>query len=342
MTGLTVALDAMGGDFGPQVTVPAAVQALLQYPSLNLLLFGDQSAITTQLSSLNSTHHPRLTVVHCDHAIADHTRPSQALRQSQGSSMRRALDAVAEGDADACVSAGNTGALMALARYTLKQLPGVERPALVSAIPSRNGGKTWLLDLGANVSCDADTLFQFAVMGSVLAEQEMTGRPPRVALLNIGSEEIKGNDLVKRCASMLSRSPDVHYIGYVEGNELYDGKADVVVCDGFVGNVSLKTSEGVANLFIESFKQAVSQHPIKRLIAKWLFSDLFRQIQSLNPDQYNGASLLGLRGIVVKSHGSADIAALTNAIGEAVHEIKRKIPAKISDRLEHVLLERHF
>ncbi|MDO6705754.1 MULTISPECIES: phosphate acyltransferase PlsX [unclassified Photobacterium] len=342
MTGLTVALDAMGGDFGPQVTVPAAVQALLQYPSLNLLLYGDQSAITTQLSSLNHLHHPRLTIVHCDHAIADHTRPSQALRQSQGSSMRRALDAVAEGEADACVSAGNTGALMALARYSLKQLPGVERPALVSAIPSRTGGKTWLLDLGANVSCDADTLFQFAVMGSVLAEQEMTGRPPRVALLNIGSEEIKGNDLVKRCASMLSRSQDVHYIGYVEGNELYDGKADVIVCDGFVGNVSLKTSEGVANLFIDSFKRAVSQHPLKRILAKWLFRDLFRELQSLNPDQYNGASLLGLRGIVVKSHGSADIAAFTNAIGEAVHEIKRKIPTRISDRLEHVLLERHY
>ncbi|UTM56409.1 phosphate acyltransferase PlsX [Photobacterium sp. CCB-ST2H9] len=342
MTGLTVALDAMGGDFGPQVTVPAAVQALLQYPSLKLLLFGDQSAITAQLSSLDHTHHPRLSIIHCDRAIADHTRPSHALRQSQGSSMRRALDAVAEGEADACVSAGNTGALMALARYTLKQLPGVERPALVSAIPSRNGGKTWLLDLGANVSCDADTLFQFAVMGSVLAEQVMTGRPPRVALLNIGAEEIKGNDLVKRCASMLSRSQDVHYIGYVEGNELYDGKADVIVCDGFVGNVSLKTSEGVANLFIESFKRAVSQHPLKRLIAKWLFGDLFRELQSLNPDQYNGASLLGLRGIVVKSHGSADIAAFTNAIGEAVHEIKRKIPTRISDRLEHVLLERHY
>ncbi|ELR64979.1 Phosphate:acyl-ACP acyltransferase PlsX [Photobacterium marinum] len=255
--------------------------------------------------------------------------------------MRAALDAVANKQADACVSAGNTGALMALSRYTLKQLPGVDRPALVSAIPTKTRGKTWLLDLGANVSCDADTLFQFAVMGAVLAEQR-NGVSPRVALLNIGQEEIKGNDLVKRCAEMLANSPDINYIGYLEGDELYSGRADVIVCDGFVGNVSLKTSEGVANLFIGSIKQAVTNNPLKRLVAKWLFNDLFESLKQLNPDQYNGASLLGLRGIVVKSHGSADISAFSNAIGEAVHEVKRQIPTKISDRLEEVLLERHY
>ncbi|WP_075765337.1 phosphate acyltransferase PlsX [Photobacterium proteolyticum] len=341
MSGLTVALDAMGGDFGPQVTVPASVQALLQYPELKVILFGDQSAITSQLSLLNQLQHPRLSIVHCEHVIANETRPSQALRSSQGTSMRMALDSVSDGQADACVSAGNTGALMALSRYTLKQLPGVDRPALVTAIPTNTDNKTWLLDLGANVSCDADTLFQFAVMGAVLAEQENSASP-RVALLNIGEEEIKGNDLVKRCAEMLANSPDINYIGYLEGNELYSGRADVIVCDGFVGNVSLKTSEGVANLFIDSIKNAISTNPLKRLVAKWLFNDLFISLKQLNPDQYNGASLLGLRGIVVKSHGSADVAAFSNAIGEAVHEVKRQIPTKISDRLEEVLLERHY
>jgi len=341
LSGLAVALDAMGGDFGPQVIVPASVQALLQYPELKVILYGDQSAITSQLSLLNQLQHPRIRIVHCEHVIANDTRPSQALRRSQGTSMRMALDAVSEGQADACISAGNTGALMALSRYILKQLPGVDRPALVTAIPTKTENKTWLLDLGANVSCDADTLFQFAVMGAVLAEQN-TAASPRVALLNIGEEEIKGNDLVKRCAEMLANSPDIEYIGYLEGNELYSGRADVIVCDGFVGNVSLKTSEGVANLFIDSIKSAISSNPLKRLVAKWLFNDLFISLKQLNPDQYNGASLLGLRGIVVKSHGSADVAAFSNAIGEAVHEVKRQIPTRISDRLEEVLLERHY
>ncbi|KJG38912.1 phosphate acyltransferase [Photobacterium angustum] len=339
--GLTVALDAMGGDFGPQVTVPAAVQALLHSPELKLILFGDLSAITAQLTLLNKLNHPRLTIVHCDTVIANETRPSQALRHSKGSSMRMALDAVAAGQADACVSAGNTGALMALSRFVLKQLPGVERPALISAIPNRGENPTWLLDLGANVSCDADTLFQFAVMGSVLAEQTL-GATPRVALLNIGEEEIKGNDLVKRCAEMLIQSPDINYVGYVEGHQLYSDKADVIVCDGFVGNVSLKTSEGVANLFIERIKRAIGRNPIRRIFAKWLFSELFESLQQLNPDQYNGASLLGLRGIVVKSHGSADTVAFAHAISEAVYEVKQQIPNKISDRLEEVLLERHY
>ena len=339
--GLTVALDAMGGDFGPQVTVPAAVQALLHSPELKLILFGDLSAITAQLTLLNKLNHPRLTIVHCDTVIANETRPSQALRHSKGSSMRMALDAVAAGQADACVSAGNTGALMALSRFVLKQLPGVERPALISAIPNRGENPTWLLDLGANVSCDADTLFQFAVMGSVLAEQTL-GATPRVALLNIGEEEIKGNDLVKRCAEMLIQSPDINYVGYVEGHQLYSDKADVIVCDGFVGNVSLKTSEGVANLFIERIKRAIGRNPIRRIIAKWLFSELFESLQQLNPDQYNGASLLGLRSIVVKSHGSADTVAFAHAISEAVYEVKQQIPNKISDRLEEVLLERHY
>ncbi|NUY57462.1 phosphate acyltransferase PlsX [Salinivibrio sp. EAGSL] len=340
MTRLTIALDAMGGDFGPQVTVPASVQALSRFADLKVMLVGDESRIQASLRQLNAQHHPRLSIVHAPDVIPNDMRPSTALRRSAETSMRVALECVASGDADACVSAGNTGALMALSKYLLKLLPGIDRPALVTALPGANYQRKWLLDLGANVACDADTLFQFAVMGAVLAEAEL-GRTPRVGLLNIGEEAIKGNDWVRRCADLLLHSPSVHYTGYVEGDQIYTGETDVIVCDGFVGNVALKTSEGVARLITDKVKAHLNPHPIKRWIAKWLFSELLNQLQQLKPDQYNGASLLGLRSIVVKSHGRADIAAYENAIFEAVHEVERQIPTKISDRLEAVLLERH-
>lgn len=256
MQNITVALDAMGGDFGPRVTVPAAVQALSYFPELKVILIGDRNAITSQLSSLGRQPDSRLSIQHCDRVISNSEKPSLALRNSQGSSMREAIDMVAESQADACVSGGNTGALMALSRFRLKLLPGIDRPALVSALPTASGGRTWMLDLGANVSSDADSLFQFAVMGSALAEQHLN-RPPRVAILNIGAEEIKGNDLVKRCAEMLSNTQSVNFIGYIEGNQLLQDAADVVVCDGFVGNVCLKTCEGTAQLFIDKLKTRI-------------------------------------------------------------------------------------
>ncbi|EKO3657302.1 phosphate acyltransferase PlsX [Vibrio metschnikovii] len=341
MQNLTVALDAMGGDFGPRVTVPAAVQALSHFPELKVILVGDHSAITQQLSLLGYQPDPRLSIVHSDRVIANSEKPSLALRHSHDSSMGLAIDLVAQQQADACVSAGNTGALMALSRFRLKLLPGIERPALVTALPTISGGKTWLLDLGANVSSDADSLFQFAVMGSALAEQHLQ-RSPRVAILNIGAEEIKGNDLVKRCAQLLKQTQAVNFIGYIEGNQLLMDAADVVVCDGFVGNVCLKTCEGTAQLFIDKLKNLFLASSIKGWIARKVFSGLFYELKTLNPDQYNGASLLGLRGIVIKSHGSADVSAVVNAIGEAVHEVKRQVPSRISDRLEAVLLERHY
>ncbi len=331
----------MGGDFGPRVTVPAAVQALSHFPELKVILTGDRTAITTQLSSLGYKPDTRLSIRHCDRAISNSEKPSLALRNGQDSSMGRAIDLVSVGQADACVSAGNTGALMALSRFRLKLLPGIERPALVSALPTISGQRTWMLDLGANVSSDADSLFQFAVMGSALAEQYLQ-RPARVAILNIGAEEIKGNDLVKRCAEMLSNTQSVNFIGYIEGNQLFNDYADVVVCDGFVGNVCLKASEGTAQLFIDKLKNAMMASSIKGWIARKLFSGLINELKTLNPDQYNGASLLGLRGIVIKSHGSADVEAVVNAIGEALHEVKRQVPNRISDRLEAVLLERHY
>ncbi|MDG3087621.1 phosphate acyltransferase PlsX [Vibrio hannami] len=341
MQNITVALDAMGGDFGPRVTVPAAVQALSHFPELKVILVGDQGEITTQLAHLKTLPSERLSIRHADRVISNSEKPSLALRNSAGSSMRIAIDAVSDGEADACLSGGNTGALMALSRFRLKLLPGIERPALVSALPTAQRNKTWLLDLGANVSVDADTLFQFAVMGSALAKEHLN-RPPRVAILNIGEEDIKGNDLVKRCAEMLSKTKSVNFIGYIEGDQLLHDAADVVVCDGFVGNVCLKTCEGVAHLFIAKLKEHMMASNIKGWIARKLFSELFNELKTLNPDQYNGASLLGLRGIVIKSHGSADIPAIINAIGEAVHEVKRQVPSQISDRLEAVLLERHY
>ncbi len=331
----------MGGDFGPRVTVPAAVQALSHFPELKVNLIGDRNSITSQLSYLGHQPNARLSITHTDRVISNTEKPSLALRNSAGSSMGTAIELVADGKADACVSGGNTGALMALSRFRLKLLPGIERPALVSALPTASGKKTWMLDLGANVSSDSDSLFQFAVMGSALVE-ELIGRAPRVAILNIGAEEIKGNDLVKRCAEMLSQTHEVNFIGYIEGNQLLHDAADVVVCDGFVGNVCLKTCEGTAQLFIEKLKERMMASSIKGWIARKLFSGLFNELKTLNPDQYNGASLLGLRGIVIKSHGSADVEAIVNAIGEAIHEVKRQVPSRISDRLEAVLLERHY
>ncbi|USD41971.1 phosphate acyltransferase PlsX [Vibrio sp. SCSIO 43135] len=341
MQNVTVALDAMGGDFGPRVTVPAAVQALSHFPELKVILVGDRNLITPHLSQLGYQNDARLSIEHCDRVISNSEKPSLALRNSSGSSMGTAIDLVANNAAGACVSGGNTGALMALSRFRLKLLPGIERPALISALPTASGGKTWMLDLGANVSSDADSLFQFAVMGSALAEQYLE-RPARVAILNIGAEEIKGNDLVKRCAEMLSQTQSVHFSGYIEGNQLLHDSADVVVCDGFVGNICLKACEGTAQLFIDKLKSHMMSSSIKGWIARKLFSGLFTELKTLNPDQYNGASLLGLRGIVIKSHGSADVPAVVNAIGEAVHEVKRQVPSRISDRLEAVLLERHY
>ncbi|MGF1748762.1 MULTISPECIES: phosphate acyltransferase PlsX [Vibrio] len=339
MHNITVALDAMGGDFGPSVTVPAAVQALSHFPELKVIIVGDQASIQNQLNELGYQRSSRLTVRHCDRIISNSEKPSLALRHSHDTSMRVTIDLVESEQADACVSSGNTGALMALSRFRLKLLPGIDRPALVTALPTAQGNKTWMLDLGANASVDADSLFQFAVMGSALAEQHLR-RKPRVAILNIGAEEIKGNDLVKRCAEMLSQTHSIHYIGYIEGNELLHDAADVVVCDGFVGNTVLKACEGTAQLFVDKLKARLSASTIKGLIARILFSDLISEVKTLNPDQYNGASLLGLRGIVIKSHGSADVPALVNAIGEAVHEVRRQVPNQISDRLEAVLLER--
>ncbi|MBJ3815491.1 phosphate acyltransferase PlsX [Shimwellia pseudoproteus] len=340
MTRLTLALDAMGGDFGPTVTVPAALQALDSDSQLSLLLVGDPDAITPLLARADFEQRSRLQVVPAESVIASDARPSHAIRNSRGTSMRIALELVKEGRAEACVSAGNTGALMGLARRLLKPIDGIVRPALVTVLPHQQKGKTVVLDLGANVECDSTMLAQFAIMGSVLAEEVVGIDHPRVALLNIGEEETKGLDSIRDAAALLKTMPSINYIGYLEANELLTGKTDVLVCDGFVGNVTLKTMEGVVRMFLSLLK---SQGEGKKrawwllLLTRWLQKRLTRRFGHLNPDQYNGACLLGLRGTVVKSHGAANQRAFAVAIEQAVQAVRRQVPVRIAARLESVL-----
>jgi len=335
---LTIALDVMGGDQGPLVTIPAALMAIEQSSEIHLILCGDESIISQYLTSKNLTLHPQLSIYPTTEVVAMDEKPSSALRGKKNSSMRKALDLVKEGKAQACVSAGNTGALFATANYVLKTLPSVERPALISSLPTHNDEKhVFMLDLGANVFCDANILYQFAIMGSVMAEQVDNIAQPRVALLNMGEEDIKGSDHIKLAASKLSQNSEINYVGFVEGNDIFTNKADVIVCDGFVGNVALKTCEGVAKLVYQRLHNVLSKHFFAQIFGRLLSPTLKKLFKSLNPDQYNGASLIGLRGIVVKSHGNAGINAFHNAIFEAVKEVERQVPEKIKHKLEQGL-----
>lgn len=337
---LTIALDIMGGDNGPHITLPAAVQALEQIPNLHLILCGDSGLIENHLQSVPSSLQSRIEIQHCSEQVLMDERPTVALRNKKDSSMYRALERVERGEAQACVSAGNTGALLAMAYTILKMLPGIDRPALVSTLPSESIHKTVMLDLGANVNCDSETLFQYAVMGSVLA-QEVSGIDfPRVALLNVGEEQIKGNDQVKFTAQLLAETESINFVGYVEGTDLFTNRADVIVTDGFTGNIALKSCEGLARLLKTEAERVSKQTILTRVLSK-IALPLFRKIYlRVNPDQYNGASLLGLRGIVVKSHGNASIDAFLFAIKEAAREIEREVPQKIKNKIEMVLMER--
>ncbi|KAA9001198.1 phosphate acyltransferase PlsX [Affinibrenneria salicis] len=343
MTRLTLALDAMGGDFGPCVTVPAALQALASDSDLNLLLVGDPASINPLLAKIDSVLLSRLEIIASESVIASDAKPSQAIRASRGSSMRIALELVSAGRAQACVSAGNTGALMGLAKLLIKPLDGIERPALVSVLPHQQHGKTVVLDLGANVDCDSTMLVQFAVMGSVMAEEVLALRNPRVALLNIGEEETKGLNNIREAASRLRQISSMNYIGYLEGNDLLTGKTDVMVCDGFVGNVTLKTMEGVVRMFLLLLKSPADatgkqkQPWWLKLTGRLLQKRLAKRFGHLNPDQYNGACLLGLRGTVIKSHGAANPRAFAVAIEQAMQAVRRQLPERIAARLEAVL-----
>lgn len=337
---ITIALDAMGGDHGADTVIPAALNTLKHRDDVSLILVGDRVQLEARLAQAgHAQDNPRLRIHHASEVVGMDEAPSRALRLKKDSSMRVAIDLVKQGQAQACVSAGNTGALMATARYVLKTLQGIDRPAISTAIPSIEG-YTQVLDLGANVDCTAEHLFQFAVMGSVLASAVHGLDKPRIGLLNIGEEEIKGNDQVKEAARLLAGS-SLNYIGFVEGDDVYKGGVDVVVCDGFVGNVALKTSEGVAKMISHFMREAFSRNPLTKLAGLIAMPVLKAFRSRIDPRRYNGASLLGLRGIVIKSHGGADALAFENAINVAVLEVQKAVPERIDHLLEDLLNERH-
>lgn len=328
----------MSGDFGPRVAVPAALQALARHSHLHLFLVGDINEMLVYLPQKNPYCDGRITLIESTSTISNDIKPSVALRQSQGSSMRIALELVKSGRAKACVSAGNTGALMALSKLLIRPLPGIDRPALVAVLPALNEQETVILDLGANAECTSDMLVQFAVMGAILARDILNIPNPRVALLNIGEEEAKGLDCIRVAAAKLKSQTNINYIGYLEGNELLTGKTDVLVCDGFVGNVTLKTAEGLMNLFLRSFKSTPSHTPWwTRLLGRLVQRRMAKTFGYLDPQQYNGACLLGLRGIVVKSHGAAGIRSFVVAIEQAIQDVEKDIPEKIAMSLSSTL-----
>ncbi|HBR96136.1 MAG TPA: phosphate acyltransferase PlsX [Gammaproteobacteria bacterium] len=329
---VAIAIDAMGGDSGPAVVVEGVRIALERNARLHLTLVGDEDTVKAEMEKHGLQPSSRLHIHHTSEVVAMDDPPSVAMRNKKDSSMRVAINLVKSGDVQACVSAGNTGALMAIARFVLKTLPGIDRPALCTTLPALRG-HTHMLDLGANLDCSAEHLQQFAIMGATLAEAVDNVDKPRVGLLNIGAEEIKGNEQVKTAGKLLEET-EINYIGFVEGNAIYSESVDVVVCDGFVGNVALKTSEGVAGLIgyylLEEFKRTIPGK-LAGLLALPIIKSFKKRIDWR---QYNGASLLGLKGIVVKSHGSADAPAFANAIEVAMIEVDKNVPDMIAAHIE--------
>ena len=329
---ITIAIDAMGGDHGPHVTVPAALQALKDDNQLNVVLVGLEDAILAELKARKASTSPRLRIHHASEVVLMDESPQSALKNKKDSSMRVSINLVKSGEANACVSAGNTGALMATARYVLKMLPGIERPAIASALPSEKGN-TYMLDLGANADCTAEQLLQFAVMGAMLVSCVEHKPNPTVGLLNIGSEDIKGNEVVKQAAELL-RASHLNFYGNVEGDDIFKGTVDVVVCDGFVGNVALKTTEGLAHMMGKFLTQEFKKSWLTKIMALGAMPVLKAFKKRLDPRLYNGASFLGLRGIVVKSHGGADTIAFYNAIHVAIEEARSGVLHRITQQLE--------
>jgi len=328
----------MGGDHGLAVTIPAALSFLNSHPRASALLVGRRDEILAALGGRGED--ARLTIVHAEQVVGMDEPPAQALRNKRDSSMRVAVRLVKDGQADACVSAGNTGALMAISRFVLKTLDGIDRPAIASPLPNEKGGITTMLDLGANVDCTPEHLLQFAILGSALVAALEEKERPSVGLLNIGEEAIKGNDVAKRAAELLRASP-LNFYGNVEGNDIYKGTTDVVVCDGFVGNVALKASEGVAHLLAALIKEEFTRTPLSKLAALVAMPVLKRFKDRVDPSRLNGAALLGLRGIVIKSHGGASVsgfeAALARGYGAAEHRLLERTVAAMEPFREQLL-----
>jgi glycerol-3-phosphate acyltransferase PlsX len=332
---LRVAVDAMSGDNGVDVVVAAVALCLQRHEDVALALVGDEAALRKALRSAGLQDEARLTLVHASEVVGMDELPSRALRAKKDSSMRVAIDLVHRGEAEAAVSAGNTGALMAIARFVLKTLPGIDRPAIISALPARQG-HTYLLDLGANAACTPEQLFEFAVMGSVLAEAVDGIAAPRVALLNIGEEEIKGVDAIRKAQERL-RASKLNYVGYVEANDLFGDDADVVVSDGFVGNVALKSAEGAAGFIKDMIRATFGARWWSRIAGAVAWPVLKRLSDRIDPRMYNGASLLGLRGVVIKSHGSADSVAFAHALDVAIIEARKGVPDRIGEGIAREL-----
>lgn len=341
---ITIALDAMGGDHGPSVIVPAALDIVRNNRNVSLILVGDENVLVEELQKNNILDtndiltSNRLEIKHASQCVAMDELPSHALRGKKDSSMRVAIDLVKSGAANACVSAGNTGALMATARFVLKTLPGIDRPAIITPLPTMKG-HTHMLDLGANVDSSAEHLFEFAVMGSALTSAVDNIESPTIGLLNIGEEEIKGNERVKEAARLLAAS-NLNYVGFIEGDAINKGDVDVVVCDGFIGNVSLKTTEGVAKMISFYMKQEFNRNVFTRMAGLVSLPILKAFKKKIDPRLYNGASFVGLQGIVIKSHGGADALAFETAINEAILEVKKNVPQLIIKQLEYLLTER--
>ena len=331
MREVTIAIDAMGGDHGPHVTVKAALNVIRREEGVNIVLVGLEDAIQSELKSLQSETSTRLRISHASEVVSMDDPPAMALRSKKNSSMRVTADLVKRGEAEAGVSAGNTGALMAVSRFVLKTMPGIDRPAIASTLPSHDG-VTYMLDLGANVDCSAEHLLQFGIMGSALAGIAKQKDRPSVGLLNIGEEAIKGNEIVKQAGELL-KSSGLNFHGNVEGDDIYKGTVDVVVCDGFVGNVALKASEGLAKLIAEELRREFKKNLITRLAGLIALPVIRAFKRKMDPRRFNGATLLGLNGIIIKSHGSADVYAFEQAILRAIEEVRGGLLRRIADQV---------
>ena len=329
--GLTIAVDAMSGDYGAEVAVPAALDVLASTPDLRLLLVGRGEVLRPLLRTAPTG---RWTVVEASEVVGMDERPQDAVRRKKNSSMRVAINLVKKGEAAACVSAGNTGALLATSRFVLGMIPGIDRPAIVSAVPAVHG-HTVMLDLGANPDCSADHLVQFAVMGSIIAADLHGIEHPRVGLLNIGEEDIKGTEQIREAHRRLAGAP-INYRGFVEGDDIFSGDIDVVVTDGFTGNVALKTMEGLARFISGAMREEFTRGPLRKAGAVAAAPALKALKVRLDPRAYNGASMVGLAGVVIKSHGGADRVSFANAIGVAMTEARKGVPAQIGELMARV------
>jgi len=329
---ITVAVDCMGGDYGPQVTVPAVLEFQSRHQDVGVVLVGLREVIEAELAVHGVRVGARLRVQHASEVVAMDEPPASALRYKKDSSIRVAVNLVKSAEALACVSAGNTGALMAISRFVLKTVAGIDRPAIATVLPNMRGGQSIVLDLGANVDCTPEHLLQFGIMGAMLVAAVEHKERPTIGLLNIGVEDIKGNETVKRAAELL-RVSGLNFFGNVEGDDIYKGTTDVVVCDGFVGNVALKASEGVAQMMSSALREEFTRNPLRRLAALASLPVLNSFRRRMDYRRYNGASLLGLRGIVIKSHGSADAYAFGQALIRAVEEVRNNVPQRIMQRM---------